>query len=135
MTIEINDKLRAIYFASGHEQDWMAALTEDPPGCFNVVMRFRYYDPADPGNDAWSDQDRKSWCEAHGKPGAPTYEQALAGMQKVMDELQAIGFTPKGGIACKLVRGSMTPAQFFREFKKLPFVHAREELTTKENAP
>jgi hypothetical protein len=122
MSIPLDDTLMAIYYLSGHEQDWMAGLSRDGD---QIVLRyrFRYYDAKEPHNDAFSGKDRKNWYEVRSK--APL-ESALASLQGVMDGLQKSGYVPKGGLACKLVRGSMTTEKFVDEFKKLPFVHAKE---------
>lgn len=132
MNIDLGESVRAIYFASGDNCDWMAGVNELPNGCVNVCYRFRYYDPADPGNDAWSGKDKRSWFGAEGKPGKPTLKTALKTMQRLMDALQERGFTPRGGIACKLLRGNMTHKQFMREFQALPFVSVR---TLKQGDP
>jgi hypothetical protein len=126
MSIPVDDTLMAIYYLSGHEQDWMAGISRDGDDQIVLRYRFRYYDPKHPHNDAFSGHDRKNWYEVRSK--APL-ESALASLQGVMDELQKSGYVPKGGLACKLVRGSMTTEKFYEEFSKLPFVHTREMST------
>lgn len=132
MSINFDDTLRAVYYLAGYEQDWLAGINEMPDGSVNAHWRFRYYDPQDPRNDAHSGQDKKNWYKADGKPGSPTLAAALAAMQGVMDEMQAHGYVHPGGVACKLVRGSMTTAKFFEEFGKLPFVHKRDATPEEE---
>lgn len=54
------DHVIGFWFVPGDEKDWMACIWirgEELQGTY----RFRYYDPEDPGNDAFSGQDRKSW--------------------------------------------------------------------------
>lgn len=125
MSIPFDDSIRAVYYLSGHQQDWLAGLNEEPDGTVTMRYRFRYYDPKHPHNDAFSGQDEKRWFTAHGRPGSPTLAEALVQCQKLTDELQAAGYVPKGGSVCKLVRGSMTQEQMMQEFGKLPFVHQR----------
>ena len=127
MSIQFDETIRALYYVAGREQDWMGAINQQADGSVELTYRFRYYDPEDPDNDSWSGKDRKKWYEVKGKPGQPTLEKALETMQEIMDELQAKGYTPKGGPACKLIRGSMTVEQMFDEFSKLPFVHTKKE--------
>lgn len=124
MSINFDDTLQAIYFLSGHDQDWMAGINRAPDGTLTLNYRFRYYDPADPGNDAHSGKDRKSWTSMSSGPGAPLQE-SLDAMQKIMSTLEAAGYKPKDGISCTLIRGSMTTDQMYEAFRKLPFAHAR----------
>jgi hypothetical protein len=126
MSINFDESIRAVYYLSGHQQDWLAGLNEEADGSITMQYRFRYYDPKQPHNDAFSGQDTKRWFTAHGKPGIPTLADALVACQKLMDELQAAGYVPKGGCVCKLVRGTMTQEQMMAEFSKLPFVHKRD---------
>ena len=51
------------YFQVNETTDWLAHLFKIDDGAFKLETRFRYYDPDDPGNDAFSIKDRKSWYE------------------------------------------------------------------------
>lgn len=124
MALRLDETIRAVYFLSGRDQDWMAAVNEPTAGTFDMTMRFRYYDPDDPGNDAWSGQDRKQWRRVLGTPGSPTLDEAIGALHGVMTTMQDMGFSPSGGIACEHLRGSMTLREYMDEFRKLPFVSA-----------
>lgn len=50
----------AIWFVGNKRGDWMGKLVKQD-GKWLFEYRFRYYDPADPQNDAWSGKDTKSW--------------------------------------------------------------------------
>lgn len=132
MSINFDDTLQAIYFLSGRDQDWMAGINQQPDGTLTLSYRFRYYDPADPGNDAHSGKDRKSWTHMSSKPGTPLQE-SLDAMQKIMSTIEDAGYVPKGGISCTLIRGSMTTEQFMEAFSELPFVH--KQTGTLDDAP
>jgi hypothetical protein len=123
MTIRADDTLRAAYYLSGDQQDWLAGVSQQPDGSVAIVYRFRYYD-GNQRKDPFDSGDTKSWYELK-KTGPASLNDALDACQEVYDVLLATGYVPHGGIACKLIRGSMTHEQFMDEFMKLPFVHTR----------
>lgn len=120
--IKLDESIRALYYIAGPMQDYMAGVNERDDGSCEVRLRFRYYDPRDPDNDAYSDKDAKSW---HGYM-APNLSAALDAMQLVYDQLLAHGYAKDGRLACKLVRGKMSLEEFRDVFMAQPFVHARE---------
>lgn len=125
MSIPFDHTIRAIYFLSGDGSDWFGGVNANPDGeTFHVQYRFRYANPDNP-DGLFDDKDEINWFELKATPGP--LDRILDMMQKIVDGMQAAGFVPKGGISCKLIRGTMTEAQFLEEWSKLPFVHLRPE--------
>lgn len=122
MSIPFDETTQAIYFLSGHNQDWMAGINQQTDGSCDLHYRFRIYDKDDPDNDAHSGKDRKRWTHRSTGPGA-SLQQAIAMVQGLMSELEAAGYKPEDGVSCTLIRGSMTLDQFAQAFSELPFVH------------
>ena len=67
--MELSERTIGIWFVPIRSPagDWMAALNRDSERSFTATFRFRWYDPDDPANDAFSGQDRKSWYQAKSK--------------------------------------------------------------------
>jgi len=55
-----------VWFAAWQNTDWLAILYKNSPleQNWHLADRFRYYDPADPDNDAFSGKDCKSGYSA-----------------------------------------------------------------------
>jgi hypothetical protein len=121
--INLDESIRAIYFIGGQRHDWLCAVNVNADGTTaSIVYRFRFYDPQQPDNDAWSDRDQKAWFRAE----AESVEQALAGAQRVYDGLLEGGFVAGPDVqAYVLRRNELTLADFWEAFKQAPFVHAR----------
>lgn len=134
MSIELDETIRAILYRSGDECDWMCGVHEMPDGTIRTVYRFRYDHPDTTPDEANSDKDQRNWYEMTSRPGSTTADHVITTMQTISDKLGEAGFTPKGGCACKLVRGKMTVDQFVRAFTKLPFVHLRSIEVFKDAA-
>lgn len=122
MSITFDDTLQAIYFLSGHDQDWMAGINQLPDGTIELHCRLRIYDADDPENDAHSGKDKKHWVHRSTPPGA-SLQDALKAVQGLMSGLESAGFKPKDGLSCTLIRGRMSIDEFAKAFSELPFVH------------
>ena len=128
--IVFDDNLEAIWFLAGKSMDWNCAVMRRPEErVVRVCYRFRYYDKADPDNDAWSGKDRKSWTVLEGPQDEAGPERAIEGCDYVFRQLQAVGFNSHPDYPVyRLVRTpGMTTREMAEEYKRQPFVHTRQE--------
>jgi len=126
MTIQFDETIRAVLFRSGDECDWMAGINEQADGTITVRYRMRYDHPDTNPDEANSDKDKRSWYSMRLKPrDGKSLADVIVAIQKISDALGANGFTPPGGVATKLERGSMTVEQFVDAYLALPFARVR----------
>lgn len=101
------------------------ALTNPPPVQFQAVYRFRWYDPKDPRNDAFSGKDRKSWYSIK----TESKEDAFKAINALITGLKQLGIRDVWDIQ----RGEDESFESFLErFKQAPFVHMK--VMSKEEA-
>lgn len=113
MTVEITERTRGLWFLELPRADYSATLEQLEAGKFQVTMRFRYYETADP----WDNKDQKNWYVATGTEEAAMIEATREGIAM----LKLMG----GRKSWELLRGTGTLEDFINTFMKLPFVHAR----------
>jgi len=117
MSINFDESIRAIYYASLNENsDWMLGINEEEE-YWHIQYRFRYYHSDDP----WDQEDKKNWYEIR-----VSKTDSLASVIETVNEMFKIIEETADGDCYKLLRGEGTHKQFFTEFEKLPFVHKRE---------
>ena len=114
MTIMFTEKTQATWYVSLPGGNWIASVDKTEKG-FEGTYRFRWYKD----EKAWDSDDVKTWLKVDG-------EDLAAGINSfrfIANKLKKLG----GGEFYEVLRGTGTNEQFFEEFKKLPFVHIREE--------
>jgi hypothetical protein len=122
MAIIYDDNLVGLWYIQTTEmQDFLAALMKDGEG-FRCEYRFRYYDPEDPGNDAHSGKDTKSWYVMDIKE--PDRREVLG---KLRLSWAAVARMAGGQTLYEVVRqhGETTDSMVAR-WVAMPFVHTKE---------
>lgn len=96
------------------------AMTTPPPEKFEVIYRFRWYDPDDPRNEAFSGKDRKSW---YVMPNL-SLDKAFEVSEVLLEGFRKIGVKT----IYELIRGEdETDDSFMNRFQEAPFVHMKIE--------
>jgi hypothetical protein len=114
VSINFDESIRGIYYASLDEKtDWMLGINETDEH-WVVQYRFRYYHSDNP----WDAEDKKNWYSMKIDASEPLAD-VVAFVETMFERIEE----EAEGDCYKLLRGKGTHAQFFEEFKGLPFVH------------
>lgn len=120
MAFDVTENTIAIWFLQLTDiSDFIAHLKKTDEGLV-LQYRFRYYDEEDPGNDAFSGKDRKTWYTAKWK-GVEAKELVIETVRTMLGRMEEAS----GYKSDELLMQNGDLDAFFEEFKKRPYAHLK----------
>jgi len=124
MAIEITKDTIGIWFKKCNNgmADIMLSLYKKD-GKIHISYRIRHYDKADPGNDAFSNKDRKTWFHgvSEGSQDVQEHIEKTRLFLKTLDLVEQKSFPVE-----ECLMTDKGPEEFMERFKKLSFVHLKK---------
>ena len=112
-----------IWFVGNATGDWMGSVYKED-GKWMLEYRFRYYYPNDPGNDAFSVQDKKNWYKFGTKDDS---EEDRAKMVQAIEMIMPVMALKYGNkVDFVDLDCDQSSPKFFFELASRPWAHVKQ---------